>query len=379
MKKKITLVLAMLLTLFTQAQLMAQSVSGTAGTTGCLNGGTITAENDASWAQAQYQLWKGTEVIAPVLGDATQFTDEPLFVGLATGAYTLKGRDGNGGTVYTSSLINVADGYISMKATSPIERVDCIGGTKALSVTVNGGKPGYRFSIAKQSDPDVSLEDSGLLNQNSFSFMALPVGSYLVSVTDDCGQTITAATSISNPTVTVNDLKLGSNAFPIHQVFNDCSTPLLIFNEMAFRYVANNTIISSTDATLFTWKIKYKGQIYGADVDGDGYGDLNAPGVSPLVQKLRMPVTADRKGIFEDINNMRIVLYDKCGNTKEFPIVHWVLGGLMRTSNCNGVGTLKIYANMLACYPMDITFTNINNPTDVISTTLTKNETVTVC
>jgi len=372
MKTRITFNLALFLFFFLSICTFGQTVSGSASTTGCLNGGIVTASNNASWASPQYQLLKGSSVIAPVANDATQFTSNPVFVGLSTGSYTVKGRNTSAGTIFTSSAISVSDGYTVMKVATPTLVTGCASGTEILTTTVTGGKQPFIYDIALQSSPSVSIQKSAAISAATFAFNALPAGSYIVSVTDSCGQTVTGATSISVATVTLADIKMGSSPYPIYTTRYNCATPIAIYNELGFQYVANSTNISSADGALFTWKIKYQGQLYGKDIDGDGYGDLDSPGASPYVNwSLVMPKIATRDGIFADIANMKVVLFDKCGNSKEFQIVQWQSGGLIGTSNCGGNGLAKVQPNTLSCLPMDLVFTNTANSSDVVTYTMT--------
>ncbi|MFH6937646.1 beta strand repeat-containing protein, partial [Flavobacterium sp. FlaQc-30] len=365
MKTKVTLFLALLLFFFMGSYAFAQNVSGTVSTTGCLNGGVITAKNDASWVIPQYQLLKGGLVIAPVAGDATQFSDNPVFTGLASGSYVLKGRNTNAGTQFTSAAITVADGYTVMKVATPTQIAGCATGAEVLTSTVTGGKQPFTYNIALQSSPGVSIQNSGAINVASFAFNALPAGSYIVSVTDSCGQTITGATAVSVATVTLADLKQ-TGFYPIHWTDYNCSTPFAVAHELGFQYVANSTSLSAADAALFTWKIKYKGKLYGQDIDGDGYSDEAGGGYPITTRPIKLPKTATRDDIFADLNNMKAVVIDKCGNTREFALIQWQSGGYMNPFVCGGEGMIKVVSNRLACFPVNVKFTNLADASDVV-------------
>ncbi|MCC9065652.1 hypothetical protein [Flavobacterium piscisymbiosum] len=110
MKSKITFVLMLVLVPvmhFMGNNAFAQTVNGVASTTGCPNGGIVTASNSASWTTPQYQLLKSGVVVAPVPNDPNQFTNNPVFTGLATGSYTVNGRDTNVGTIFSSTSIDI--------------------------------------------------------------------------------------------------------------------------------------------------------------------------------------------------------------------------------------------------------------------------------
>lgn len=132
MKLKITLLLLLITAPFIN---YAQTVSGLATSTGCPNGGIVTASNSGSWTTPQYQLLKAGVVVAPVPNDPNQFTTNAAFTGLATGNYTLNGRDSNVGTIFSSTTIAVNDGYTALKVATPTKIANCIGGTAALTTT----------------------------------------------------------------------------------------------------------------------------------------------------------------------------------------------------------------------------------------------------
>ncbi|MFD1604818.1 gliding motility-associated C-terminal domain-containing protein [Flavobacterium artemisiae] len=366
MKTKIILFFTFILFAVLGSPAFAQNVSGTPGTTGCLNQGTIAPSNDAAWSVAQYQLWKGGVIVAPIPGDASQFSETSLFVGLSNGTYTVVGKLKGTTTTYTSKNITVADGYTLMKVATPTQVAGCATGKEILTTTVTGGKKPYTYDVALQSSPGTSIQRTSSINDPFFAFNALPIGNYIVSVTDSCGQTVTGATAVSAATVTLADLK-NTGFYPIHWTDYNCSTPFAIAHELGFQYVANSTSLSAADAALFTWKIKYQGKLYGKDIDGDGYSDEGGDGYPITTRPIKMPVTATRDGIFADINNMRAVVIDKCGNTREFVLVQWQSGGYMSPFTCGGEGMIKVVSNRLACFPVNVTFTNLADASDVIT------------
>ncbi|WP_347052370.1 gliding motility-associated C-terminal domain-containing protein [Flavobacterium olei] len=371
MKSKITLLVLLIIfpvLKFTGNMIFAQTVSGSATNTGCLNSGIITASSVGLGATPQYQLLKAGVVVAPVSGDATQFTNVNVFTGLSTGSYTVKGRAVAGGTIFSSTSIAVVDGYTPMTISTPTKVAGCVGGNAVLTSTVTGGKATYTYTISTQSAPGTILQSSGPVGGTTFSFNPVPVGNYLIGVTDSCGQTVTGATSVSNPTVGLADIKLGSVAYPTYVPEFKCSSPIYINNELLFQYSATSSTLSTADAANFSWKIKYQGQLYGQDIDADGYSDIGGTGYSPLQQLAIMPAIANRTNVFADLNNMKVVLIDKCGNTKEFPVS--APSSSIGTYNCGGTGLVQTSASRLGCLPINITFTNIANPADVISKTL---------
>lgn len=350
---------------------LAQTVSGTPSNTGCQNSGIISASSTGLGATPQYQLLRSGIVVAPVSGDPTQFTNDPVFTGLTSGTYVVNGRATSAGSVFSSSNITVTDGYTAMTVTTPTKVAGCVGGNGILTSTVTAGKGPFTYTIAAQNAPGTILQNSGVINANTFTFNDLPANSYIVSVTDSCGQTVIGATAVTNPTLTLNDIKLGYIVYPGYSTAYNCNTGLYAFNSANFRYVATSVVLSAADAANFTWKIKYQGQLYGQDITGDGLSDVGGTGYPALQDKITMPAIATRDGIIADIANMRAVLIDNCGNTKEFPFS--ISYNAIATSNCAGNGQLRIGPSSLGCLPVDVTFTNIANSSDVIQKTLTSN------
>lgn len=194
MKSKITLIVLLIILpvmSFMRNGVFAQTVSGTASNTGCFNSGIVTASSTGLGATPQYQLLRSGVVVAPVSGDPTQFTNTNVFTGLSSGSYVVNGRAIAGGTVFSSTSITVTDGYTAMTVATPTRVADCVGGTTALTSTVTAGKAPYTYTIASQAAPSTILQSSGSISATTFTFNPLGVNNYVVSVTDDCGQTIT--------------------------------------------------------------------------------------------------------------------------------------------------------------------------------------------
>jgi len=366
MKTKITSFLILLLMFVHSGNLLAQTITGTASNTGCQNSGIITTSSTGLGTTPQYQLLQSGVVIAPVSGDNTQFTNNPVFSGLSTGTYVVNGRATFGGTVYSSSIINVTDGYTSMAVTTSTKIANCVGGTANLTSTLTNGKAPFTYTIAKQSAPGTALQNSGAITSSNFTFDPLPADNYIVSVTDSCGQTITGSTSITNPTVSVNDIKISTVAYPIRTALS-CSDPIKLFVEMGFVYTINGNAVSTADDALFRWKIKFEGQLYGQDTDGDGYADLNGDGFPLTTLTPVMPYTATRDRVTNDLANMRVVLMDMCGNSKEFIVTNYnTIYSDISIKNCGGTAIVRSSIGAgLDCIPLDVTMTNASNPADV--------------
>ncbi|WP_158730035.1 gliding motility-associated C-terminal domain-containing protein [Flavobacterium sp. I-STPA6A] len=361
---------------FTGFDAFAQTVTGVPSNTGCPTSGIVTASSTGLGATPQYQLLKSGVVVAPVSGNATQFANTNVFTDLLSGSYTVKGRATSGGTVYTSSAITVTDGYTAMAVTTPSKVASCIGGTSVLTSTISGGKAPFIYKIATQAAPSTYLETSTSISSANYSFAAKAAGSYQVSITDACGQTVTGAASITDPTISIADIKIGSSIFIDRTAAGNCTTPIIARNELGFTYVSNNQSISAADASLFTYKIKFQGQLYGQDTNADDYSDIGGTGFSPLARISRMPLIATRDLINTEFGNMFIVLSDACGNTKEFPIRDYnTTNSFITASNCNGAGYGKIFHGYgMYCLPINLTFTNAANPADVVTVTQTSSQ-----
>ncbi len=191
MRTKITLILALLILPFINNKVFSQAVSGTPSNTGCQNMGIVTASSTGLGATPQYQLLRNGIAVSPASGDNTQFTNNPEFTGLSSGTYVVNARATSGGTVYSSANIIVTDGYTLMTVSTPTKVANCVGGTGVLTSTVTNGKAPFTYTIATQTAPTTILQNSGSISSNTFTFNALPANSYIVSVTDSCGQTIT--------------------------------------------------------------------------------------------------------------------------------------------------------------------------------------------
>ncbi|MFC3362755.1 beta strand repeat-containing protein [Pedobacter fastidiosus] len=357
----------------------AQSVTGTAVTNGCKSGGTITASSTGLGATPQYQLLLAGAVVAPDASNPSVYTNSNVFTSLINGNYTLNARASLGGTVYTSSTITVTNGYADMVVSTPTKVLTCVSTSTTLTTTVTGGKASYIYKIANQTSPSTIIESSAATAATSYTFgatTALPKGNYIVSVTDNCGITTTAATSISDPTVTLADIKVGSVAYFSRNNFNDCNSTLKMVVEFGWQYVANSVSISASDAAKFTWKIRFQNQLYGQDITGDGRPDVGGAGFSPLTSQVTAPLAADRAAALADeltATPTAVVLMDACGNSKVIPIINYnKLISRLSAKNCSGnASVVASFGAGLTCLPVNYVFTNTSNPADVITVTQT--------
>ncbi|GAA5097511.1 hypothetical protein GCM10023210_32690 [Chryseobacterium ginsengisoli] len=374
MKSKIKLLIITLSIFLIQLignKTLAQTVSGTTSTNGCNGGGTITAASTGLGATPQYQLLLSGSPIAPVVGDTNQYTNNNVFTGLLSGIYTLKGRTSASGTVYTSTNITVSNGYTAMTVNTPTATTPCTTGMIALTTTVTGGRANYVYSI-KNIATNAVMETSVAKSATTHTFAALPVGSYLVSVTDNCGTTITGATSITQSGVLIGGILPAG--LVLNRITNgSCAAKIRINTFYGLGYDTTGTRpATATDKANFTWRLEFNGQSYGQDIDADGNPDLAGPDFPGTTTFSTLPGgITDRTLALA--GNPKYILKDKCGNSAAYTPTTTFFN--YRAVNCGGVGQLAIQnANLggnLACYPINFTFTNTTNPADVILYSLT--------
>lgn len=374
MRSKIILIVLML---FAWISTMAQTVSGTPSNTGCLNSGTVTASSTGLGATPQYQLLKSGVVVAPVSGDAAQFTNTNIFTGLLSGTYTVKARAMSGGTIYTSSNITVSDGYTAMTVVTPNKTVSCSTATNTLTTTVTNGKSPFTYTIALQSSPSTILQNSGSIGASNFTFNTLGVGNYIVSVSDACGQTVTSATAI-----TQNGALL-SQIFPQtfglgRTIAGLCTNKIVIRAKDNFAYVGGTVVMTAADKANFSWRLEFNGLSYGQDTNADGNPDLAGPDfpLSTLLTTLPGGITDITLAM---AGNPKMVIYDKCGNSKTF--IPYRANVLVSAATCGGNGKVSLKDSngintfAMACYPINWTFTSAGNPI-ITYTQTTANEVI---
>jgi len=376
MKSKITLFLVLIMLPvmnFMGSVAFAQTVTGTTGNTGCSNSGFITASSTGLGTTPEYQLLKSGIVIAPIPGNDSRFATSVnaifKFESLENGNYTVKARASSLSDVFTSATIVVKDGYTNMSVSAQGQMTNCSGGKAVLSAKVVGGKAPFTYRIALQSSSGTYLQTSTSTTASTFAYNALAAGVYTVSATDACGQTVTAATSITSPTVTVNDIKLNSRAYFSLTTATDCNSVINTTNESGFVYSASGNSIAAADAARFTWKLRFQNDLYGIG------GVKNGTGFALSDIKVPVPVVATRSAILADEigpTPSAIVVLDECGNQKVFPIVNINKTiSTLTAINCQGVPYVISHSySGLACFPMDVTFTNTANPADVVKATL---------
>ncbi|XZQ05951.1 gliding motility-associated C-terminal domain-containing protein [Pedobacter sp. MW01-1-1] len=331
----------------------AQTVSGTASTTSCLGGGTITASSTGLGAAPEYQLLLGANVIAPAPGDATVFTTNPVFSGLLSGTYILRARQDGFGTPVLSTPIVVNNNYTSMNVVAPTVTTLCASGTAQLTATVTGGKGPYTYVLKDQNNTTVI--DAGITSAaTSYTFSsALPVGSYIVNVTDACGSTVVAAGSVAQVSSVLSNYRPVATATLTSA--GNCALGYSVVLD-APKNESSNLEMPDADRTNFKYKLEFNGVLYG---DG-GSGTLVAggPGIAlpSGTNTLTFPVPAGISSIGAlQASNPRIILEDGCGGTKAVNIDVQAFVNVYRVSCTNSDMSLVAWGSLL-CYPATVTF-----------------------
>ncbi|MFY7884178.1 MAG: hypothetical protein ACOVOV_04965, partial [Dolichospermum sp.] len=336
-----------------------QTVSVTPSNLGCKNSGIITAVTSGVTSPTfQLQLANGT-VIAPVANNNTLFTNSNVFNALTNGTYKVIAND-NLGNLFTSPDVVVVDGYTNMSLILNPVSLPCVGATKTVPISLTGGNSPYTYQIKDASN--VTLETSASTSATSYNFAALPQGTYTVSVTDACGVTDVGTVLVNNPTATVNQLNV---YFNVQGYPNNCGKAR-IFAPGGF--TKSGVALTATERSLFTYKIKYNGNLYGVDTSGDGFPDLNTNGIALNAFILQnLPIGVTRNDYYNPATRPTIVVSDQCGNTKEIAI-NISMDPITATLDCTVGGKVRptLQASLL-CLPVNFTFTNISDPTDVKS------------
>jgi gliding motility-associated-like protein len=352
----------------------SQTVSGVASNNNCLNSVTITASSAGLGSTPQYQLLKSGIVVAPVVNNTTQFTSTNIFTGLSSGNYVLKARATSASTIFTSSAIVASDGYTQMNVITPLQTISCSTVTTALTSNVSGGKAPFKYSIAFQSSPTAQIQTSTFIASNTYTFSGLTTGNYIISVTDNCGQTITGSTSISVAGVQINgvvpsQLKLNRVAY------GNCASKIRLRSVYGLSYCNfGGCGATATDKANYTWRLEFNGLSYGQDINADGDPDLAGADFPATINATTLPggITLTNVAL---AGNPKYVLYDKCGNSRKFTPLSGNIG--LNALVCGTTGTVNIgdgnagnFGNT-ACFPINYIFRNTANPLDVLTYTQT--------
>jgi len=345
----------------------SQTVTVNTSNSGCKNSGTITAATSGILSPSfQLQMSDGT-IVLPVAGNSSAFTNSNVFNALSNGTYKVVAQDFSSNLFFSSNIV-VTDGYTNMTLTASNVSLPCLGATKALPVSVTGGKAPFIYVITDDST-GTQKETSSPTSAGVYTFAPLPLGNYTVSVTDACGVVNVASASVNSPLLTINDVKTAGNNY-YQNTPNNCNFPIKILIQGGFVNI-NGSQIAASEKNLFTWKIRYKGNLYGTDVNQDGFSDLNSSGYPLSNTFVAMPLGVTREDIINNISTTKIVVFDQCGNTKEFSS-SYLRGTLIGKTDCiNGSRVQSTINTGLLCLPINFTFTNTSNPSDVLQITQT--------
>ncbi|WP_443939200.1 gliding motility-associated C-terminal domain-containing protein [Pedobacter sp. MW01-1-1] len=360
--KKIIFLLSFVCTflLLFVAKTQAQSVSGVWASAGCNGSGTITVNTTGLGATPQYQLVKGATVIAPVSGDPAQYTNDPVFVGIFDGTYTIHAKASSSSPVVISAPIVIVNNYEQLENITPSLKTPCPNGTAQLITTLKGGKAPYIYSI-KNSSSETVLQTSSATNDQSFTFNALPVGNYLISVQDACGTVITSASSITQSGVQINQISV-TPVLLSRSIVGNCSSRIRIDFRNGLRYSDTNELLSNEDLANFTWRLAFNGQSYGKGSTASSNAEIGGPDFSGNEMIIYLPngITDAQTAI---AGNPQLVIMDKCGNTRRVNVSIRDFT-IFRIGCANGDVRIKIDPASLVCFPTNVTFTNSANASD---------------
>ncbi len=139
----------------------------------CFGGtSTITANASGGVPPYQYNLNGGLNQASNVFG------------GVTAGLYTINVTDNNGCT--TSLSFSIAQ-PTQLVASAVSSAIPCFGGTSDITVTANGGSPGYQYGI----------NGGGL--QASNVFLGIPAGTHTILVQDQSGCQTSFSITVSEP------------------------------------------------------------------------------------------------------------------------------------------------------------------------------------
>lgn len=138
--------------------------------------GTITVNATGGTGAYQYSVDGGST-----------YQGSPVFSGLASGTYSIMVMDANGCTVSLSDSVGGPASALVIDALN-LTPTNCNGDSSGVvTVAASGGTPGYTYSV------------DGVNFQTGASFNGLAAGTYLVTVMDDNGCTVTDTADVNEP------------------------------------------------------------------------------------------------------------------------------------------------------------------------------------
>ncbi|MDA6071055.1 gliding motility-associated C-terminal domain-containing protein [Flavobacterium sp. AC] len=184
--------LLLLFFVFLPLTAIAQGLDFTTVTTPvfCVNDGSITVTATNTTGRVQYELVNYKATKRSVIGVPQ---DDPVFLNLAPGTYTVGVYDDNNAAIPVTKEVIVPDyGSGSTLTISSIysnQLAYCATDTdpgSRLTVVPNGGSTPYTITVLDTNDVVVREESS----YSSYSFQAMSPGTYKIRVKDNCGTVV---------------------------------------------------------------------------------------------------------------------------------------------------------------------------------------------
>ncbi len=248
----------------------------------CSSNGSITVNASGGLAPYLYEL-------SGPINRPTQSSN--VFNATTTGNYTVTVTDNCGQTV--SNSVTVGGTYFNPVVTATSTLYGCGSSNARITVSVSGGEAPFSFQLVAPSQQTSGVFTSG---SNSYNFNNVPIGSYNIQVTDDCGTVRTIQHTINGsggtPTgieSTNNDICAGREVTLSLQT-NDGSPAV---NPITYIIYENNSPInggvfydsSSTNSTfLLPWGSASGDRYYIYAEDGCGNTTTGSVSVGQFLQ-----------------------------------------------------------------------------------------------
>ncbi|RZM23010.1 MAG: hypothetical protein EOO88_27555, partial [Pedobacter sp.] len=347
----------LLLMFFAAKGAFGQTVTATGTNGSCPSSASITATASgfAANANMSYRLKESASGTFVQPNDGS-YQVSSVFNGLPAGSYIVEALDQTNNVSANAPPVTVSISYLPMDLSYTKTDITCLGAsTGQIVVTVANGSPVYSYAIT--SGPVTRPA------QNNATFSNLPIGSYIISVTDACGVTKPLNVELVNNLVNLNNVEVFIGPYLANVVLGDCSS-----KQFSIYDLATNGVQGAIYGRI---RVSYEypagsGNIYGAG------GVLNAPGVyynggGPASAAIPFP-----SSLGNTTSPVNVVLTDDCGNQRilnnnRLPEPRYLA---IEPSFCNNGITLTMAINGNTCLNASVTFTDNADPTKIFPFTL---------